>query len=174
MTAGAGVRYALSVVGLTSPLYVRDITFNDRSISHEPLVVDPSGVGGTLRVLVADDAGEIVVTVRRGPGLTHDSPSVLVLPALAQTEGELSSGLRSGQVDENGRYVVTGLPPGPYDVLATTDLPASVMQHPSGTVKIDRTPETMAQLLRARTRGERVEVAPAGRVQVSLAPTAWR
>jgi len=70
--------------------------------------------------------------------------------------------------DELGVATFDGLAPGEYVVIATADPPPTVVQYPGGQVLIDRTPATLELVLRARARGELVEVPAGGRVLISL------
>jgi hypothetical protein len=92
------------------------------------------------------------------------------LPVTAQTEGEVVSTIFAGVTDDTGSYHVTGLPPGKYDVFATREPPPSVLYGSKNVLLIDRTPETIGKVMRARARGQRIEVGPNANAQVNLAP----
>jgi hypothetical protein len=82
---------------------------------------------------------------------------VLILPATADSEAAFAAALKTGSTDQAGVWSSPTLPPGKYVVLATGDT-------------IDRSPETIGKLRKARNRGEEVELAPNGNASVALAP----
>jgi hypothetical protein len=75
----------------------------------------------------------------------------------------------AGFTGDTGSYRGTGLSPGTYDVFAMKDPPPSVVFGNSGALLIDRTPATIGKAMRARMRGQRIEVSAGSDVQVNLA-----
>jgi hypothetical protein len=93
---------------------------------------------------------------------------VLIVPVTSRTEGEVAATFRAGITDENGLYRANGLPPGSYDVFATSNPPPGRMYMDA--LLIDRTPDAIDKILRARARGKRVEVGPSSEISVPLVP----
>jgi hypothetical protein len=83
---------------------------------------------------------------------------VVLLPASASTDAGLADSMLQGQTDQYGAYSSGTIAPGKYYVLATND-------------SVDRTPETIAKLLLARTNANQMELPPNGSVSVTLLPT---
>jgi hypothetical protein len=76
---------------------------------------------------------------------------------------------RARIADEKGMYRATGLAPGRYDLFATNNPPPGDI-YMDDILEINRTPDALGKILRARSRGKQVEVGSNGNVSVSLAP----
>jgi hypothetical protein len=149
-------------------LYVKDITYGATSIMYG--AIRPGDASARLRVIVGNDAGSITISAARADGKPADATAILLLPALARTEGELALTLRSAITDERGTCQLTTVPPGRYYVVATNDPPLGQTLLPSGTPEVARTPETLGLLMRARSSGQLVEVGPGATAQVRVTP----
>jgi hypothetical protein len=68
----------------------------------------------------------------------------------------------TGRTDQNGTWSSAVLAPGKYEVIAPG--------LPSG-VAVDRSPETLGKLLRARSKAQEVDLAASASAQVTLTPT---
>jgi len=124
--------------------YVKDIVYGPVSILHQPFRVSE----GTMRVTIASDAGSIKGTAPAGA-------QVLILPDAVSGEAELAEAMSTDQADYDGTFKASRLRPGKYRVLATTEI-------------VDRTPECIARIWQARTRGQEVEVGPGATASVAL------
>jgi hypothetical protein len=127
--------------------YVKDIVYGPVSILHRTFRASE----GTMRVTIASDAGFIKGTAPAGA-------QILFLPDAVSSEGELAEAMYTQQADYDGTFKSWRLRPGKYRVLATTDI-------------VDRTPECIARILQARTRGQEVEVGPGATASVALTET---
>lgn len=125
--------------------YVKDITYGVSSVLHQTFRASSEG---TLRVTVANDGGFVKASAPAGT-------QILILPGTAATEAALADAMVSGQADLTGNFTSRSLAPGKYYVLATNDL-------------IDHTPECIANIRRARNRGQDVDVGPNAIVTVIL------
>jgi hypothetical protein len=171
--------YSLSVFPQAQPglvltpdasLYVKDITYGGTSVLYGG--IRPGDGSSRLRVVVGNDAGSIGITAARVDGKPAQFAAILLLPAIARTEAELAATLRSAMTDESGSSQIATVPPGLYYVLATDDPPLSRTLLPTGILEIEKTPETLALLLRVRSGGQLVEIGPGATVQVRVTPKA--
>jgi hypothetical protein len=166
--------YAQAPLGTPSAMpasmYVKDITYGGSSVLYGS--IKPGDASSKLRIVVADDAGSISVTVSSLDGMPSVGTTVIILAANARTETELAATLRAGNTDDAGTYRITNVPPGRYYVLATNDPPPSQTLLPGVRLVIVKTPETLALLLRARASGQLVDVGPRAAVQVRVMPKA--
>ena len=151
--------YTVHIFGLRDGLYVKDVTYAGVSIAHEPLRVGSALGNAALRVMVGRDAGSIGAQVADKDGHPVSDANILVMPAESNSEASLAATLISGQTDQHGAYLSGSLAPGKYLVLA------------SG-APVDRSPESIGNLWRARSHAQQVEVQPNQTVQVTLDLTA--
>jgi hypothetical protein len=163
----AGIVYIPVISGLDSHSYVKDISYRGVSILNK--LFRPEGSDQKLRITIGSNPGSITAKISGADGPSTGT-AVVVLPVTAQTEGEVASTMFAGVTDEMGSYRATGLPPGKYDLFAMKEPPPSVVFGNSGALLIDRTPETIGKIMRARTRGQRVEVGSGSHIQVNLVP----
>ena len=138
-------------------VYVKDLTFSDRSVRYEPLRPAAATNGSGLRVVMAHDGGTIAAQVNDKDGNPVADLFVLTIPAETSSEGELAARIQQGETDQAGQCTTQTLAPGKYYVVAI-DRP------------IDRSPETIGRLWRSRNRYREVDLPPAGSVQVRLEP----
>jgi hypothetical protein len=163
----AGNSYILAIQGLDSHSYIKDITYDGLSILHKPFV--PSGADANLKVTIGSDAGSMSAGVADVNGRPTAGSAVFIVPVNSRTEGEVAATFLAGISDENGSYRANGLPPGTYDVFATSDMPPGRMYRDESLL-IERTPDAIGKILRARARGKRVSVGPGSDISVPLAP----
>ena len=138
--------YSLTT-GVRPPLYVKDILHDGVSILRSSFV--PGRGAGRLQVRVGHDSASIAARVQDRKGLPVARSWVWILSSSARTEAELATAMWIARTDDAGLYTARGLPPDTYAVLASEDLPPAIDAFSAG-VKVEKTPETMAALLRAR------------------------
>jgi uncharacterized protein (DUF736 family) len=160
--------YSLTVFGLDAPFYIKDVTYGGSSILRKSFL--PAAGPAELRVVMAHDAGRITVKVADENGNPAPRSSVLILPANAQSEADLSAAMFASTADDNGLCVLNGIPPGTYFALATNDPPPSRVLLPADTFFLERSPETLSMLLRVRSNGRQFDLAPGAMAQISLSP----
>jgi hypothetical protein len=163
----AGIAYIPVISGLDSRSYVRDISYRGVSILNK--LFQPDGSDEKLRITIGSNPGSITANVVGANSQAAVGAAVLFIPVTAQTEGEVASTMFAGFTGDTGSYRGTGLSPGTYDVFAMKDPPPSVVFGNSGALLIDRTPATIGKAMRARMRGQRIEVSAGSDVQVNLA-----
>jgi hypothetical protein len=83
--------------------------------------------------------------------------TTVLFPESANTEATLADSMLPGQTDQYGTYTSSTIAPGTYYVLATSDA-------------VNRTPESIAKLMRARTQAQKVELKANGSASVTLLP----
>lgn len=158
-----GLRYSVSVFNPPSPLYVKNVTVGTTSILGKPYVP------GTEKLLltIGHDGGVINSRVIGTDSRPAIHSVVIVFPANVQSDVELATTMVEGLTDDNGVFVTRTLQPGRYIVLATDDPPPYVTSGAYGQI-IYRSPEGLARILRARARGQSVELGPRATLQVNL------
>jgi len=166
----AGIAYILAISELDPHFYIKDVSYHGVSILNK--LFQPDVSDEKLRITIGRDAGSITAMVIGTNNQPAAGAAVVFLPVNSRTEGEVVSTMFAGITDNNGFYRAIGLPPEKYDVFATKEPPPSGLSGSKQVLVIDRTPETIAKLIRVRMRGQRVEVGPNGDVHVSLAPIA--
>jgi hypothetical protein len=170
LAATPGVRYSVGVAnslrGLAPPLYVKDITAGTSSILRKTYMPG----GEPLRIRIGHDGGVIRARVANGNGQPSINAAVIVFPANTQSEVELAGSMMEGLTNDDGLFESRTLLPGRYVVMATDDPPPYIATGPAGGLNIQRSPEALARILRARSRGQVVELGPRATIQVHLTP----
>jgi hypothetical protein len=150
--------YGLDISRVPAELYVKDVTYGDRSILYETMRVGSVAPDAKLKVVLARDGGTASVRVADKDGNPVSDCSVVIMPDGAPDEAAFSRMFKTGKTLQTGMYTSPTLAPGKYFARATT-----------GTV--DHSPETVGKLWKARMRAQEVVIAPNGQVSVTLAPT---
>jgi hypothetical protein len=161
------LRYSLEV-GLPSPFYVREMSYDGASILAASLA--PGRSFGAVRILVARDGGSLTTHVRAADGQPVEHTWVMLLPETARSESELAASMVFGLTGEDGRFVAPALRPGGYRVVATRIGPPALFNLPTGLPHVAWSPETMQLLLRARASAPQVSVSPGMSVETTVAP----
>jgi hypothetical protein len=149
--------YGLEITGVPPGVYLKDVTYGDRSILYQSLRVGSAPGSAALRVILGRDGGTVSTRVVDKDGNPVADCTVLILPATADSEAIFAAAVKTGKTDQAGVWTSGTLAPGKYFVLATGET-------------IDRSPETTRKLWKARSRGEEAELAPNGRLSVTLSP----
>jgi hypothetical protein len=149
--------YGLDIAGLPVGIYIKDITYGDRSILHQPLRVGSAIGNAALGIVLRRDGGSIAARVADKDGNPVADCTMAILPATADNEAVFAAALKTGKTSQNGTWSSPTLAPGKYFVLATRET-------------IDRSPEAIGKLWKARNRGEEVTLAPNGKASVALTP----
>ena len=127
----------MTIAGVPAAVYIKDVTYGDRSILYQSLRVGSALGNASLRVILVRDGGTVSTT--------------------ADSEAIFAAAVKTGKTDQDGVWTSGTLAPGKYFVLATGET-------------IDHSPETTRKLWKARSRGEEVELAPNGKLSVTLSP----
>jgi hypothetical protein len=148
--------YSLEVRGLPAGFYVKDVTYGGQSVLRKSLRIGSATADAAVRLLVAPDGGHIAAKVANGDGNPVGNASVLLIPASASSEAELAAFLQTGVTNQNGTWRSGALAPGKYFALASPDA-------------MDKSPESIGKLWRARTQAEEIDLQANQTAQVSLA-----
>jgi len=148
--------YSAEVSQIPDGIYVKDILYGGQSVLHEPMHAGKT-MGTDLRILLATDGGKISLKVQDKDGNPVPDCTVVLFPETANSDGTLADSMLPGQTDQYGSYTSATIAPGTYYVLATGDA-------------VNRTPESIAKLLRARTQARKVELKANGSASVTLSP----
>jgi hypothetical protein len=149
--------YKLDVNGVPDGVYVKDVAYGDRSVLLSTIRPGSGMAGAGVRVTLARDGGSVSVMVSDKDGNPVPECNVVLLPETAPSDAAAAAMLRTGKSDQRGRWSSGTVAPGKYVVLATTE-------------RIDRSPEAIAKVWKARVSGQTVEVKPGDKPTVKLAP----
>jgi hypothetical protein len=179
LTVQANVHYSLLLeTPPPLPYYVRDITYTGstgtRSLLSGAFEAADADVSPRLLITMGTDAGRVRVRVLAKDATPVANTWVLLLPAFANTEPELAAWAVAGVADHLGEFQAQKLRPGDYWVIATDDPPPSTVRQPQDTINLDKSPELLGALMKARSRGQRITIAPEATTQVIATLTGWR
>jgi len=149
--------YRMEISSLPSGAYVKDVVYGDRSVLLTTIRPGAAMLDAPLRITLARDGGSIGATVADKDGNPVPECNVIVLPETAANDALMSAAMRTGKSDQSGRWTSGAMAPGKYIVLATMET-------------VNRSPETVGKIWKARTRGETVEITTGGKPSVKLAP----
>ena len=148
--------YSLRVTGMPKDNYLRDITYNGRSILYDRLRPGSAAGGAGIRVILAAGGGKISAKVADANGTPVPEVWVYVLPGEVSSEGMLAAAFVSGEADQNGSWTSNSLAPGKYFVVALQD-------------SLYKSPEDMTKLWQLRSKGQEVELGAGQTASVTLA-----
>ena len=83
-------------------------------------------------------------------------------------------GIIGGQLTDDDEPALFMIYPEGNWVIATDDPPPSEVRQPQDTINLDKSPETLGALMKARGRGQRITIAPNGTTEVMTALSGWR
>ena len=147
--------YSLDITRRPAGSYVKDVEYGGHSILYAPLPVGKTTGDGGLRITLGQDGGTVSARVTNKDGNPVADCSVVVMPASAPSEAILAATMSSGKTDQNGTWQSAVIPPGKYYAIATNDT-------------IDRSPEAIGKLWKARTSAAELELTSHGKASVSL------
>jgi hypothetical protein len=147
----------LQVRNLPSGLYLKDVTYNDRSILYEPLNVGSAMGPASLRVILARDGGTVSVKVADKDNKPVSDAYIALGPMSASSEAVLADAMLRGQTDQLGAWTSRSLAPGKYFVVASN-------------AEFDLSPESVGRVWRARTLAQEIDLAPKGKASVTVEP----
>jgi hypothetical protein len=147
--------FGLDISRLPPGAYVKDVEYGGHSILYAPLPVGKALGEGGLRITLGQDGGTVSARVTNKDGNPVADCTVVIMPAAASSEAILAASMRFGKSDQNGSWQSTVIPPGKYYAIATNDT-------------IDRSPEAIGKLWKARTSATELELTAHGKTSVSL------
>ena len=149
--------YRMEINAVPDGVYVKDVVYGDRSVLLTTIRPGTGMLDTPLRITLARDGGIIQATVSDKDGNPVPECNVIVLPETAPNDAMVAAAMRYSKTDQSGRWRSVTMAPGKYIVLATMDT-------------VNRSPETIGKIWKARTRGETVEIANGGKPAVKLEP----
>lgn len=112
-----------NAAGAPSPWMARSIVMNGRDVSDEVIEIRPNEQFSDVVVTLTDRIGEITGTIFDAAGRPSPGMYVVVFPAERRAWGVISRRFRPPSLPStDGKYSVSGLPPGEYLIAALTDL----------------------------------------------------
>jgi Carboxypeptidase regulatory-like domain len=149
--------YRMDISSVPDGVYVKDVVYGDRSVLLTTIRPGAAMLDAPLRITLAGDGGHIEGSVADKDGNPAPECSVIILPETAPNDAMVAASMRISKSDQSGRWRTVTMAPGKYIVLATMDT-------------VNRSPETVGKIWKARTRGETVEIAKGGKPSVKLEP----
>lgn len=149
--------YRMEIAAVPGGTYVKDVVYGDRSVLLTTIRPGSAMLDAPLRITLARDGGSIAANVTDKDGNPAPECNVIVLPESAPNDALVAAAMRNGKSDQSGRFSSGMMAPGKYIVFATTDT-------------VNRSPETIGKIWKARTRGEIVEITSGGKPSVKLEP----
>jgi len=117
MTAAAG-RYRINWMNLSAGWMIRTIRINNTDVTDDDLVVKPGENIGGVEIELTNRSGSIAGTVMARSGVASKDYRLIMFAADKKLWTPSSRYFRVGGPDKDGRFKVTGLPPGTYSVVA--------------------------------------------------------
>jgi len=148
--------YLTKTFGIPDGIYVKDILYGGQSALREPIHAGKT-MGTDLRIMLGTDGGKISLKTQDKDGNAIPECTVVLFPDTANSEAALADSMIPGQTDQYGAYTSATIAPGSYYVLATGDA-------------VNRTPESIGKLMRARTQAQKVDLKAGGSAAVTLLP----
>lgn len=111
-------KYYVQVFGLGDDTYVKSVEFNGQQLAHQ--AVD-AGSGGTMCIVLSAAAAHVAGRVQDEGGKAMAGVTVSVWPKTPDP-GRINGGAQRTNTDQNGRFRLTGLPPGEYLIAAWEEL----------------------------------------------------
>jgi hypothetical protein len=151
--------YIVAVAGLSNGVYLKDATYGGRSILNALFNAGTAAQPPIIRFVLARDGGRVTAMVSDNEGKAVCDADVALMPASADSEAALASVMTWGNTDSYGAWTSEAIAPGKYYVIA-------------GFLPVDRSPDSIGKLWRARTNteAEQIEVGPGATVRLGLRP----
>jgi hypothetical protein len=151
--------YIVSVGGLPEGVYLKDAIYGGRSIRNAFFNAGTGAQPPVIRFVLARDGGRVAAMVSDDEGKPVCDADVALMPANADSEAALASVITWGRTDSYGAWTSGAIAPGKYYVIA-------------GFLPVDRSPDSIGKLWRARTKTEaaQIEVDSGAMVQIGLHP----
>jgi len=147
--------YTVQVEGLSPSTFVKDLLYAGRSVLGSPLRVGGVMGSGDLRIVLGSNGGHVSVRVTDRENNAIPDTTVAIIPTSAASPSALAEAMIGGATGQGGNWVSPPLAPGKYVVLTSFSV-------------VDFSPESLARVWGARTRGREVEITPRGTVELTL------
>ena len=147
------VGQAVLVRGLDAAHYVKEILYNGSALSGSTVPLDQGAIAPSLRIVLDDKPASIAGRVM-GPGDPTSRPVVLAVKW--PLDWTAPGGLGKAQADASGAFLITGLSPGEYRLIALPSLPQDLMAVSQATIE------------RILAGGEKCELSAGATVNITL------
>ncbi len=151
--------YAVKVSDLPTGAYVKDITYNGRSILYDAFRAGRESGQSSLRIVLARNGGSVTVRMADKDDNPLPDVTVVLLPELSRSDGVLASTMVVGQTDQNGEWSSSVLAPGKYFVIGTK-------------APVDKSPEGISRLTAMRTKAYELQIDSRVSARLVLTPIA--
>jgi hypothetical protein len=111
-------RHYLTVEGLPTGAGVVSVVVGGRDVLLQPIEVRESEQLNDVRIVLSTTVTELAGQVRDAKGRPAADALVLATPQGAATWSAVDARFQSGRADADGRYRISGLPPGAYRIAA--------------------------------------------------------
>jgi hypothetical protein len=147
--------YDLKIFGVPKGCYLKDVTYGSASVLHEEFRPHSTLGNARIHVVLGTDGGIVTVHVVSKKGEPISDRSVVLVPAIADSESSVAGALISGLTDQDGTYSTTQISPGKYYVITTP-------------LSIRPTLEVVSVVWQARTHADTIELGKNGQVSITL------
>jgi hypothetical protein len=149
--------YQVQIVsGIPKGAYLKSLTYGDSNLLNEPLHPGNASGQASIKIVLARDGATVSANVADKDGNPVPDTPVVIFPESARSEAALADAMINGQTDPSGAWTPpNALPPGKYFVIAPG-------------ITVDKSPESIARLLRAKSKAQLVDLAPGGSAQATL------
>jgi protocatechuate 3,4-dioxygenase beta subunit len=107
-------RYTFQITGLPSSAYVADIRQGGTSVMDNGFVMDASA--SPVQVVIESAGATLQGVVQNAEGKPAAAATVVLIPPPARRQNSLL--YRNATTDEDGKFTLRGIPPGPYTIFA--------------------------------------------------------
>jgi hypothetical protein len=149
--------YLISVGKIPAGAYLRDITYDGRSILNQVFHPGAAAAADGLRIVLAHDGARMSVKATDKEGNPVADSNVIVMPASANSEAAMASAMVTGTTDSFGAWTSGPIAPGKYYVVTMA-------------APVNHSVETVDKLWRMRAGADVVELGGGATVQVNRVP----
>ncbi|HOK46590.1 MAG TPA: carboxypeptidase-like regulatory domain-containing protein [Bryobacteraceae bacterium] len=140
--------YRISVTGLAEDCYLKAVRLGGMDVSGGHVNLTQGGVPGPLEIVLSAAGGRVEGTVLRDDQQPAAGATVVLVP---DSERRHRSDLfRSAVADDSGSFVLRGIPPGNYRLLAWEDVEDGAWLDPDFLRGFERSGETLSISERSR------------------------
>ena len=118
-------RYTFQVTGMPSSAYVADIRQGGASVMDSGFGMDGSAT--PVQVVIDSTGSTLQGIVQNSEGKPAAAATVVLIPPLARRQNLLL--YRNATTDDDGRFTLRGIPPGPYTIFAWESIPPTAWQN---------------------------------------------
>lgn len=110
--------YRVGLVGLPPNIYIKEARFGGTNLLQETMTID-GPVSGSMQIVLSPNAGQIGGTLLDRDSKPVPATQVVLVPERQRDRREL---FKSATTDPNGRFTISGVPPGDYKLFAWDEI----------------------------------------------------